>query len=99
MSFAYIGDRAYTLRQGTNQTMNERMKRFSIGAAILLLSLGSFEASFSQQQNQLIKPCVAGNTTEKKEGTTKKPARRDQKTKDRKKDRNDKNRSKGSNCS
>jgi hypothetical protein len=78
--------------------MNERKKRFSIGAAILLLSLGSFEASFSQQQNQLIKPCVAVTSTEKKEGTAKKAGRQDQKTKDRKKDRNDKNRSKGSNC-
>jgi hypothetical protein len=78
--------------------MNNGKKRYSIGAAILLLSLGLFETNFSQQQNQLIKPCVASTTPEKKEGTTKKAGRHDQKTKDRKKDRNDKNRSKGSNC-
>jgi hypothetical protein len=51
--------------------MNERSKQFLIGAAILLLSLAApFETSFSQEQSQLIKPCMAETTPEKKEDTT-----------------------------
>jgi len=79
--------------------MNERIKRFSIGAAILLLSFAApFETNFSQEQNQLIKPCTAETTPEKKEDTTnskKKKARKRSKTKDEKKDRNE---PKNSNC-
>jgi ABC-type uncharacterized transport system involved in gliding motility auxiliary subunit len=79
--------------------MNERSKQFLIGAAILLLSLAApFETSFSQEQGQLIKPCMAETTPEKKEDTTKpknKKRRKRPKTKDEKKDRNE---SKNSNC-
>ena len=80
--------------------MNERSKRFLIGAAIFLLSLAApFETNFSQEQNQLIKPCMAETTPEKKEDTTspkkKKKERKRPKTKDEKKDRNE---SKNSNC-
>jgi hypothetical protein len=68
--------------------MNERSKQFLIGAAILLLSLAApFETSFSQEQSQLIKPCMAETTPEK--------GRKRPKTKDEKKDRNE---SKNSNC-
>ena len=80
--------------------MNERFKQFSIGAAILLLSLVPFETSFSQEQNQLIKPCMADTTPAKKEvttNTTKKKGQKRQKSKDRKKDRNDQQ-AKNSNC-
>lgn len=80
--------------------MNERSKRFLIGAAILLVSLAApFETNFSQEQSQLIKPCMAETTPEKKEDTTnpkkKKKGRKRPKTKDEKKDRNE---PKGSNC-
>jgi hypothetical protein len=80
--------------------MNEVVKRFSIGAAIVLLSLLPFEINFSQQQNELIKPCMAETTPKKNEdrtNTTKKKARKRQKTKDGKKDRNDQQ-AKNSNC-
>ena len=80
--------------------MNERIKRFSIVAAIFLLSLVPIEISFSQEQSQLIKPCMAETTPEKKEdttNTTKKKGRKRQKTKE-KKDRNDQQQAKGSNC-
>jgi hypothetical protein len=78
--------------------MNERIKRFSIGAAILLLSLAAPFENFSQEQNQLIKPCTVETTPEKKEDTTnpkKKKGRKRPKTKDEKKDRNE---PKNSNC-
>lgn len=79
--------------------MNERSKRLSIGAAIFLLSLvAPFETNFSQKQSQLIKPCMAETTPEKKEDITnpkKKKGRKRPKTKDEKKDRNE---SKNSNC-
>jgi hypothetical protein len=79
--------------------MNERSKQFLIGAAILLLSLAApFETSFSQEQSQLIKPCMAETAPEKKEDTTnpkKKKGRKRPKTKNEKKDRNE---SKNSNC-
>jgi hypothetical protein len=81
--------------------MNERIKRFSIGAAIFFLSLAvPFETNFSQEQSQLIKPCMANTTPEKKEDTTtaKKKGRKRQKTKDRKKDRNAQQQAKGSTC-
>ena len=80
--------------------MNERIKRFSIGAAIFLLSLVPFETSFSQEQSQLIKPCMADTTPKKKEdtaNTSRKKGRKRQKTKDEKKSRNDQQ-PKGSNC-
>ena len=80
--------------------MNERSNRLSICAAILSLSLVPFQNNFSQEQSQLIKPCMAEPTPEKKEDTTpttKKKGRKRQKTKDEKKDRNDKQLSK-SNC-
>jgi hypothetical protein len=76
-------------------------KRFSIGAAILLLSLGPFDTNFSQEKNQLIKPCMAETTPKKNEeatNTTKKKGRMRQKTKDGKKDRNEQEQSKNSNC-
>ena len=79
--------------------MNERNKRFSTGAVIFFLSLAApFETNFSQEQSQLIKPCMAETTPEKKEDTTnpkKKKGRKRPKTKDEKKDRNE---SKNSNC-
>lgn len=79
--------------------MNDRSERFSIGAAILLLTLAApFETNFSQEQGQLIKPCTAETTPEKKEDTTnpkKKKERKRPKTKDEKKDRKE---SKNSNC-
>ena len=82
--------------------MNERIKRFSIGAAIFLLSLAApYETNFSQEQSQLIKPCTADTTLAKKEdttNTTRKKGRKRQKTKDRKKDRNAQQQAKGSNC-
>jgi hypothetical protein len=79
--------------------MNERIKRFSIGGAIFLLSLVPFETSFSQEQSQLIKPCMADTTPKKKEDTTtRKRGRKRQKTKDEKKGRNDQQQPKGSNC-
>ena len=80
--------------------MNERIKRFSIGAAIFLLSLVPFETNFSQEQSQLIKPCVADTAPKKKEettNTTRKKKRERQKTKDEKKDRNTQQ-AKGSSC-
>jgi hypothetical protein len=81
--------------------MNEVVKRFSIGAAIVLLSLLPFEINFSQEQNQLIKPCMAETTPKKNEDTTnstKKKGRKRQKTKDGKKDRSDQQQAKNSNC-
>jgi hypothetical protein len=78
--------------------MSERGKRLSIGAAIFLVSLVPFETNLSQEQSQLIKPCMAETTPEKKEDTTnpkKKKGRKRPKTKDEKKDRNE---SKNSNC-
>jgi hypothetical protein len=81
--------------------MNERSKRLSIGTAVLLLSLIPFQLNFSQEQSQVIKPCMADTAPEKKEdttNTTKKKERKRQKTKDRKKDRNDQQQAKGSNC-
>jgi len=80
--------------------MNEVVKRFSIGAAIVLLSLLPFEINLSQQQNQLIKPCMAETTPKKNEdttNTTKKKGRKRQKIKDGKRDRNDQQ-AKNSNC-
>ena len=80
--------------------MNERIKRFSIGAAIFLLSLVPFETNFSQEQGQLIKPCMAETAPKKKEdttNTTRKKGRKRQKTKDEKKNQNDQQ-AKGSNC-
>lgn len=77
--------------------MNEVVKRFSIGAAIVLLSLVQ---SLSQEQNQLIKPCKAEAAPKKTEDATnaaRKKARKRQKTKDSKKDRNDQQ-AKNSNC-
>ena len=79
--------------------MNEKVKPFSIGAAILLLSLVSFETNLGQEQNKLIKPCMAETTPKKNDDTTstaKKKARKRQK-KDGKKDRNDQQ-AKNSNC-
>jgi hypothetical protein len=56
--------------------MNERSKQFLIGAAILLLSLAApFETSFSQEQSQLIKPCMAETAPEKNKGREKGPKR------------------------
>ena len=81
--------------------MNERIKRFSIGAAVLLLSLVPFETNFSHEQSQLIKPCMAETTPKKKEdttNTTRKKGPKRQKTKDEKKGRNDQQQPKGSNC-
>jgi hypothetical protein len=81
--------------------MTERVKRFSIAAAIFLLSLVPFETNFSQEQNQLIKPCTAETTPKKNEDTTntsKKKGRKRQKTKDGKKDRTDQQQGKNSNC-
>ena len=78
--------------------MNEVVKRFSIGAAIVLLSLLPFDINFSQEQNQLIKPCMAETTPKKNEDTAKKKGRKRQKTKDGKKDRNDQQQAKNSNC-
>jgi hypothetical protein len=79
--------------------MNEVFKRFSICAAILLLSLVPLETNFGQQESQLIKPCMAETTPKKVEDTTnaaKKKGRKRQKTKDGKKDRNEQ--AKNSNC-
>lgn len=80
--------------------MNERSNGFSITAAILLVTLvAPFETNFSQEQSQLIKPCMAETTPEKKEDTTnpkKKKGQKRPKTKDEKKDRKE---SKNSNCS
>jgi hypothetical protein len=87
--------------QGVNGTMNEKIKQFSSGAAIFLLSLVPFETNYSQEQNQLIKPCMAETTPKKNEdatNTTKKKGRKRQKTKDGKKDRNEQQQSKNSNC-
>jgi hypothetical protein len=81
--------------------MNERIKRLSIGAAIFLLSLVPFETYFSQEQSQLIKPCMADTTPKKKEEATNtagKKGRKRQKTKNEKKGRNDQQQPKGSNC-
>jgi hypothetical protein len=81
--------------------MNEVIKRFLIGAAILLLSLVPLETNFGQQQNQLIKPCTAETTPKQNEDTTnaaKKKSRKRQKTKDGKKDRNDQQQAKSPNC-
>ena len=83
------------------RTMSELVKRVSIGAAILLLSLVLFETSFSQDQSKLIKPCMAESTPKKTEDTTNttgKKARKRQKTKEVKKDRNDQQQAKNSNC-
>ena len=78
--------------------MNERIKRSSIGAAIFLLSLVPLETNFSQEQGQLIKPCMAETTPKKKEDTTRKKGRKRQRTKDEKKDSKDQQQAKGSNC-
>ena len=81
--------------------MNEVVKRLLIGAAIFLLSLVPFETNFSQDQNKLIKPCMAESTPKKTEDTTNttgKKGRKRQKTKDGKKDRNDQQQAKNSNC-
>jgi hypothetical protein len=81
--------------------MNERIKRFSTGAAIFFLSLVPFETNFSQEQSQLIKPCMADTTPKKKEdttNTTRKKGRKRQQTKDEKKGRNDRQQPKASNC-
>jgi len=81
--------------------MNEVVKRFSIGAAIVVLSLLSFEINLSQEQNQLIKPCMAESTPKKTEDTTNttgKKGRKRQKTKDGKKDRSDQQQAKNLNC-
>ena len=78
--------------------MNEVVKRFSIGAAILLLSLVPFETNFSQDQSKLIKPCMAESTPKKTETTTGKKGRKRQKTKDGKKDRDDQQQAKSPNC-
>ena len=79
--------------------MSERSKRFLTGAAILLLSLAApFETNFSQEQSQLIKPCMAETTPRKKEDTTKntkKKGRKRPKTRDEKKDQKE---PKGSKC-
>ena len=79
--------------------MKDRIRRFAIGAAIFLLSLVvPFETDFSQEQSQLIKPCMAETTPEKKDDTTntkKKKGRKRPKQKDEKKDRNE---SRNSNC-
>ena len=80
--------------------MNYVLKRLSIGSAILLVSLVPFDTSQSQEQNQLIKPCMADTTPKKNEdttNTTKKKGRKRQKRKDGKKDRNDQQ-AKNSNC-
>lgn len=82
------------------QTMKERSKRLSIGAAILLLSLVPSGTALGEQQSKLIKPCMAETTPEKQVDTTntsKKKGRKRQKTKDGKKDRNDQQ-AKNSNC-
>jgi len=81
--------------------MNEVFKRFSIGAAILLVSLVPLETDFSREQSKLIKPCMAESTPKKTEDTTNttgKKGRKRQKTKDGKKDRNDQQQAKNSNC-
>ena len=78
-----------------------KIKQFSIGAVIFLLSLVPFETNYSHEQNQLIKPCMAETTPKKNEdatNTTKKKGRKRQKTKDGKKDRNEQQQSKNSNC-
>jgi len=78
-----------------------RVKRLSIGAAIFLLSLVPFETNLSQEQNQLIKPCMAETTPRKNDDTTntsRKKSRKRPKTKDGKKDRNDQQQAKNSNC-
>ena len=77
------------------------IKRYSTAAAIFSLSLAvPFETNFSQEQGQLIKPCMAETTPRKKEDTTKatrKKERKRQKTKNEKKNQNDQQ-AKGSNC-
>ena len=81
--------------------MNERSKRLSSGAAIFLLSLVPFETNFSQNQNEMLKPCMAETTPKKNEDTTnasKKTGRKRQKSKDGKKDRTDQQQAKNSNC-
>jgi hypothetical protein len=81
--------------------MSERSKRLSIGAAIFLLSLIPFEINLSQEQRQLIKPCMAEATPKKNEDTTnatRKKGRQHQESKDKKKDRNVQQQSKGSSC-
>jgi len=78
-----------------------RVKRLSIGAAIFLLSLVPIETNLSREQNQLIKPCMAETTPNKNDDTTntsRKKSRKRQKTKDGKKDRNDQQQAKNSNC-
>ncbi len=78
--------------------MNQRIRRFSIVVAIFLLALVPFETNFSQEQTQLIKPCMAEATPKKKEVTTntkKKKGRKGQKAKD---DKKDQQQSKSSNC-
>ena len=80
--------------------MNERVKRFSIGAAIFLLSLVPFEANLGQGQTQLLKPCLAATTPKKNEdtNTSKKKGRKRQKTKNGKKERTDQQQAKKSDC-
>ena len=81
--------------------MSELSKRLSIGAATFLLSFIPFETTFTQEQSPLIKPCMAETTpkkTEDKTNVTRKKGAKRQKSKDRKKDRNDQQQSKGSNC-
>jgi hypothetical protein len=81
--------------------MNERIKQFSIGAAIFLVSLIPFETNLSQEQSPLIKPCMAETTPKKNEDTTnasKKKGRKRQKSKNGKKDRTDQQQAKKSNC-
>jgi len=71
---------------------------FSIGAAIFLLSLIPFETNLSQEQSPLLKPCTAETTRKKNEDTTRKKERKRQKTKNGKKDQNDQQPAKNSNC-
>ena len=81
--------------------MNQRIERFSIGAAVFLLSLVPFEIDFSQEQTQLLKPCMAETTPKKSEDTTntsKKKGRKRQKSKNGKKDRTEQQQAKNSNC-
>jgi len=80
--------------------MNEKVKRYLTGGAIFVLTLVPFDATFSQQQNQLIKPCTAEPPVKKEDSTNpkKKKGRSRPKTKDGKKDRNDQQQSKNAKC-
>jgi len=80
--------------------MNGRSNRL-LGAVILFLSVATFQTDLGQEQSQLIKPCMAETTPKKNEETenaTRKKGRKHQKTKYAKKDRNNQQQAKNSNC-